>query len=561
MTEPTAPAPRPPTPRELRKNLSVLRKVVLKNPLDLDARLRIARTYRLLDKPADAVEHYRSVARYLANAGHPVLAIAVVKELLQVAPDHQESLLMLARLYARTRAPAEPGRIAVPIPEQGTDAAAAGLLRHWPQSHTGLWRALQEADSVLKSVSLAPGTRPGPAFAALLGEQARDTPPMPMPAVDRPISLDDADVLEERVAGPGVPAPPLEDESPTSPLRPAPAAGPAPPPQDTDPEGVETVSADEIAEVQDDSGDASPMPPLPDVPDHPIPLPSIPLFSSLDQDGFVTLTRALVHKTVAAGEYVWKDGDDAFFLVVLAAGEAVIYRGEGAHRVEMHRLAPGDVAGVFALVADRRRQASMQAVTDIAYFELHRSVVEKLARDNKALQEALQGFFRERVIGAVLAMLPLVRDLDVAARQDVAARFRIKRYQEGDELFYAGTETSGLWVVLEGVVGVGTERADGEFETRQMLPPGHFVASLAQPKGAATELGALARGDVTTAVLNHKAIVEVMTAYPALRGIGEALDPAGFLLSPNVAAGSAQLPADLSPAFLQGSGARTGGHT
>ena len=113
-----------PSKSELRKNLKQLKMILLEKPLDLDARVRVARTLRLLGKSRDAIQHYRAVARYLALAGQPLQAIAVLKELLQVDPKHEETLMFLAKIYARTRGSvaSNMGRVAVPIADNESPA-------------------------------------------------------------------------------------------------------------------------------------------------------------------------------------------------------------------------------------------------------------------------------------------------------------------------------------------------------------------------------------------------------------------------------------------------------
>lgn len=136
-----------PSRAELKKNLKLLKERLEFRPMDLDARMRIARTYRLLDDATDAVAHYGAVARYLSLAGHPLQAVAVLKELLQVDPRHEETLLFLAKLYARTRAadPTNRGRVAVPILDSGdaSDAGVHPLTDGLPMTATGIWRAIR----------------------------------------------------------------------------------------------------------------------------------------------------------------------------------------------------------------------------------------------------------------------------------------------------------------------------------------------------------------------------------------------------------------------------------
>ncbi len=135
-----------PSRAELKKNLRLLKERLRERPMDLDARMRIARTYRLLDELKDATAHYAATARYLSLAGHPLQAIAVLKELLQVNPKHEESLLFLAKLYARTRAadPSNRGRVAVPIIDDGDSIPGMNPLTDGvAMTTTGIWRAIK----------------------------------------------------------------------------------------------------------------------------------------------------------------------------------------------------------------------------------------------------------------------------------------------------------------------------------------------------------------------------------------------------------------------------------
>jgi len=493
---------------------------VLKRPLDLDVRLRIARIYRLLDKPRHAIEHYRSVARYLAVSGQPLPAMAVAKELLQVEPGHEETLLFLARLYARSGNDA--GRVAVPLPSENEQDA---YLAAWPRSETGIWRAL-DASTLAGAVSAAKAApeedmpaAPGGAsvFGALLKQHEKE----------EELSLDEADVLEESaVTGEHA----LEihtDEIEAS---------------------EEDISADDIDEAAIlDNPPPAEMVALPGD----MKLPLIPLFSTLPPAAFVELGNALVHKTAAPGDLLWKEGDDALFVILIAAGEAMAFREDAADLVELAMLKAGDFAGVFALLSERRRQANLKAMTDLTYFELHRNVIEKLARANPTMASALKDFFRERVVANVLSILPVFKKMDAGTRLMLAQRFKVKQYRDGDELFYDGAELSGLWVILEGVVHVGRENEDGEFTNAKTLLSGHFVGTVAALEAQQTDGAAVAEGDVTTVTLSHRAFAELAEVHPALKELRAPLAEAGLSVTPRIFGGSAQLPDNLQPSFLK----------
>jgi CRP-like cAMP-binding protein len=139
-----------PSRGELKRNLKLLKERLEERPMDLDARMRIARTYRLMGESSESVAHYGAVARYLSLAGHPLQAVAVLKELLQVDPRHDETLLFLAKLYARTRAAdnGNRGRVAVPIVDvnASADPTVVPLAEGLPTSATGIWRAIRPAE-------------------------------------------------------------------------------------------------------------------------------------------------------------------------------------------------------------------------------------------------------------------------------------------------------------------------------------------------------------------------------------------------------------------------------
>ena len=191
------------------------------------------------------------------------------------------------------------------------------------------------------------------------------------------------------------------------------------------------------------------------------------------------------------------------------------------------------------------------AVTDVSYFELHRSVVERIARENSQMSLALRNFFRERVVQNGLALLPVFCDLDAPTRVMLAQRFKTKHYRDGDELFYQGAPVCGVWMILEGSVDVGVDDEHGELNVHRSLPAGHFVGSVAALEGAVTDAAAVARGPVTTVALSHKAMLDLAQVHPGLRELTEPLRQSGLSITPRSFGGSAQLPHDLSPSFLQ----------
>lgn len=426
-----------PSKAELKKNLKLLKERLEARPMDLDARMRIARTYRLLGDGNDAVAHYGAVARYLSLAGHPLQAIAVLKELLQVNAQHEETLLFLAKLYARTRAAdvTNRGRVAVPIhdgPAPGATEGGVEALDSMPSTATGIWRAI----------------RPEPTAELQIIRDADE-----VGATIEPDEVSDDDVIADSI------------------------------------ELSQSAVKRQGAQFEDSV------------------LTRVPLFSSLDARAFVSLGHAMVLLRAKAGEVVFSAGDPGDSCLVVTKGTARVTRIVDGHELEIGKLVPGDVAGVFALVAADVRQASMTAETDLEYFEIDRLAVSELIHQHPSARTSLLGFVRERLLASLLIDVPLFKAMSAADKLALPSLFLEKELADGDELFNAFDETDGLWIVLDGAAVVGDEGVEeGKMSERASLRVGDWVACLAGTVGAEAGLTALARGRTVVAFLPHKVL-------------------------------------------------------
>ncbi len=415
-----------PSKAELKKNLRLLKERLEDRPMDLDARMRIARTYRLLNAGDDAVAHYGAVARYLSLAGHPLQAIAVLKELLQVNSKHEESLLFLAKLYARTRAAdvSNRGRVAVPIhdPSPPSPGAVEVLAEGLPQTVTGIWRAIRpEPTSELQVVREADEVG-----AEIEPEEVDD---------DLISALDDSQSLNDGV------------------------------------------------------------------------LTRVPLFASLDPQAFVSLGHAMMRQRADAGAVVFSRGDAGDSCLVITKGVARVSRLVDGVEVEVDRLRPGDLAGIFALVAAEVRQATLTAETELEYFEIDRLAISSLLQQHPTARAALVGFMRDRLIAALLLEVPLFAALPKADKEQLPASLNERELADGDELFNAFHDSDGLWMVVDGAAVVGDEgEVEGQLKEVAALRVGDWVLSRAGSQHIEAGLTALARGRTVVVSLSPKVL-------------------------------------------------------
>ncbi len=492
-----------PTRAELKKNLKALKLRLEKRPMDLDARMRMARTHRLLAEKKHAVAHYRAVARYLSLAGQPLMAIGVLKELLQVDPRHEETLLFLAKLYART-AGAEPsnrGRVAVPIadaPPTGPIALPEGL----PASATGLWRAIQPLSTDV--------------FAAVHGSQKDDVSiAAELRQLEPTLDIDEADVLEERA---------LSGEG-------------APDFVEPDPDDFEILGPLTTEDIV---------------------LPKVTLFSSLSPEAFIELGHAMVFQRAEPGEVLFEEGEPGDSCIVISRGRArALRKNDDGADVELMTLQEGDFAGLFALLSSQSRHASLIADSHLEYFEIDRLAVERLVAKDAHSKDALAELFRERLLLNLLAVLPVFTSLAPDERAGVVARFKNKHHEPEHEILWTGFEHDGLWVILEGSVrlegpvrlpahGALADTAaasdDDGAVTGVRLVPGDFFGSFAGTNQGASEVNVVALDRVVVAALPQAAFAAILDEHKDLAGVRDAFQKEGLMLTRHVFAGNGRLP-------------------
>jgi len=88
-------------PRDIKRRLKELAAALKAEPGSIPKRLELAAVLREAGRPAEAIDLYRGVAEAYAEDGRLVQAMAVCKGILDVDPEHRDTLEMLAALATR----------------------------------------------------------------------------------------------------------------------------------------------------------------------------------------------------------------------------------------------------------------------------------------------------------------------------------------------------------------------------------------------------------------------------------------------------------------------------
>jgi CRP-like cAMP-binding protein len=109
-------------------------------------------------------------------------------------------------------------------------------------------------------------------------------------------------------------------------------------------------------------------------------LAQIPLFAGLTDDERSEIAACMRDVTVEAGTTLASEGDNAYELFVIEAGDADVHKGGEVVR----KLAPGDVFGEIGLLATGTRTASVIATSQMR-------VAAMFSREYKQLEGRMPG--------------------------------------------------------------------------------------------------------------------------------------------------------------------------
>jgi len=116
-------------------------------------------------------------------------------------------------------------------------------------------------------------------------------------------------------------------------------------------------------------------------------LQRMPVFGALSEPALNLLLEKSKHAEVAAGDWFFREGDEARSMYVLESGHAVVTRQWQGREIELNRFGPGDCFGEMALMDLHPRSAAVRAIEDCVAIEfgpdemlhLHEADLEQFA--------------------------------------------------------------------------------------------------------------------------------------------------------------------------------------
>ena len=493
---------------------------------------RAGETYRRLGNTTLAIEAFeRSAERYAQN-GFLVQAIAVCKVILQIDPNHADSIRRLAEMNeqigaGQTRAASMADHNPA-LHENPSVAAIRGRTttdsQIRPPPDDGLSRPRRDSD--YRRVKQA--TPPGVSFGR--------TKSRPI-ALEFGKALDSVDlkteVPESHPRGgnePGIHVIPIDEDDfeQTTTMRAAvPLERRSRENQDDPRERValevqvpEEIVAPEITESTELD--------MSDLEEIPLAQPRVisaaaaralaatPLFAGMPSDALQALVENLQLVSLERGEPLFREGDPSDALYVIVEGEVSV-QNEGPPRVEMSRLGPGAFIGEVALMTDQPRSATVVCLQDAELLRIDRHTLSRVLANHGDVLRAVLRFVRDRLVDRWMRTSPLFRPFNDAERIELAAKFKFLEIDGGTVVLGAGERPDGLYIVLAGQFLVLRNKS-----AVAQLGPGDLIGETALLSGGAFKSDVVARGKGLALCLPAAVFREVIMTHPhVLEYIGE----------------------------------------
>jgi CRP-like cAMP-binding protein len=230
-------------------------------------------------------------------------------------------------------------------------------------------------------------------------------------------------------------------------------------------------------------------------------------------------------RTLAPGTLLVREGEAGESLFVIESGEVRVLKRLAGRPPEIARLGAGAIVGEIAVMTDRRRHASVEAINEVRVIEIPRAAIAAAAEEHPVLAELLDNLVRERLLSNLMAVAPFFALLAADARAEVLARFRPRKVAAGAAVIEQGHAAHGLFLVVLGALELTVRRPDGRSVRVATVGEGGHVGELALMTDGPEPASARALGPAELVCLPardfYMVVADDPTLWTSLRGEAE----------------------------------------
>jgi CRP-like cAMP-binding protein len=165
--------------------------------------------------------------------------------------------------------------------------------------------------------------------------------------------------------------------------------------------------------------------------------------------------------------------------MVISRGEVGIFKQSLKGREALIRsLKEGNFFGEFGFFTDRKRHATVRALTESEVFEISREGLNEIISAHPRIHEVLYDLYKHRVLDLFLSVSPLFESLSPLERDEVFKRFRSIPVPERTLIFNGGDPPGSIYLIKSGEVEIFIRNPKGERMILSILRGGDFFGEI-----------------------------------------------------------------------------------
>jgi len=244
------------------------------------------------------------------------------------------------------------------------------------------------------------------------------------------------------------------------------------------------------------------------------------IFSDLPEEALAELARRMSLRHYEPGEIILREGDLGEACHVIAHGEVRVLKRDPldprAAPIEVARLGTGALFGEFALLADRRRHATVQAVVGCEIYEIPRRLLRELAATFPGVGPVLENFYRERLLATLLSTAPFFKPIPEDRRSELLAVFEPRRADSGERVVVEGEPAGGLFLIVLGSVEITKRVGEHRSVLLATLGEGAYFGEMSLLRGGVASATVTAVGPTELAMMKPQDFYAVIARHPIL---------------------------------------------